>query len=97
MPLKSDKWVFNKALPVSNAHGMSGIECVGLALAMMPLAIETAKAYKNGVDSLMEVMSSARLDRQSEEYFGDVRWEMLLLDRQLRDMVQTLPLLQESR
>ena len=76
---------------------MSGIECAGLVLAVLPLVIEAAKAYKHGVDTILDVVSNSRRDDKLEDFYGDLWWAMFLLDRQLRDIVYGLPFLTEDR
>lgn len=76
---------------------MSGVECAGLALAVLPLAIEAAKSYKSGVDTIRDVLSSSRRDNELEDFYHELWMEMFLLDRQLRDIVHALPFLTEDR
>lgn len=76
---------------------MSGVECAGLVLAVLPLAIEAAKSYKNGVDTIRDVWSRSRRDNELEDFYYELWMEMFLLDRQLRDIVQALPFLKEDR
>ncbi|KAL8898098.1 MAG: hypothetical protein Q9207_006874 [Kuettlingeria erythrocarpa] len=76
---------------------MSGVECAGLVLAVLPLVIEAAKTYKNGVDTIRDVLSSSRRDSELEDFYQELWYEMFLLDRQLRDIVDALPILTEDR
>ncbi len=76
---------------------MSGIECAGLALAALPLAIEAAKSYKSGVNSIRDVLSSSRHDDSLEDFYRELWFEMYSLDRQLRDAVEAFPILTEDR
>ncbi|KAL8658450.1 MAG: hypothetical protein Q9226_000982 [Calogaya cf. arnoldii] len=76
---------------------MSGIECAGLALAVFPIVIEVAKSYRNGVDSIRDVLSSSRRDEGLEDFYQELWMEMYLLDRQLRDTINALPVLTENR
>ncbi|KAL8703692.1 MAG: hypothetical protein Q9201_003126 [Fulgogasparrea decipioides] len=76
---------------------MSGIECAGLVLAVLPLAIEAAKSYKHGVDSIRDILSSSRRDNELEDFYRELWTEMFLLDLQLRDIIHALPFLTEDR
>ncbi|KAL9000161.1 MAG: hypothetical protein Q9188_005727 [Gyalolechia gomerana] len=76
---------------------MSGVECAGLVLAVLPLAIEAAKSYKNGVDTIRDVWSRSRRDNELEDFYHELWMEMFFLDRHLRDIVQALPFLKEDR
>ncbi|KAL8750455.1 MAG: hypothetical protein Q9184_006418 [Pyrenodesmia sp. 2 TL-2023] len=55
---------------------MSGVECAGLALAVLPHVIEAAKSYKNGVDSIRDVLSISRRDSELEDFYREL-WEAL--------------------
>ncbi|KAI4112478.1 MAG: hypothetical protein LQ338_008307 [Usnochroma carphineum] len=74
---------------------MSGIECAGLVLAVLPLVIEAAKT--NGVGPIRAVLSSSRRDDELEDFYHELWMELFLLDRQLRDIVHALPFLTEER
>ncbi|KAL9600268.1 MAG: hypothetical protein Q9219_003313 [cf. Caloplaca sp. 3 TL-2023] len=76
---------------------MSGVECAGLVLAVLPLAIEAAKSYKHGVDTIRDVLSNTRRDSELEDFYHELWMEMFLLDRQLRDIVHVLPFLTDDR
>ena len=76
---------------------VTGIECVGLILAVMPIFIEAAKSYKKGVDTIRDVVSPQRRDDRLEDFYEDLWWEMFLIDRQIREVVQALPCLSDSR
>ncbi|KAI4189759.1 MAG: hypothetical protein L6R41_001242 [Letrouitia leprolyta] len=76
---------------------MSGVECAGLVLAVLPLVIEAAKSYINGVDTIRNVLSKSRRDDELEDFYHELWMEMFLLDRQLRDVVEALPFLTEER
>lgn len=76
---------------------MSGVEFAGLAPAVIPLVIEAAKSYKNGVDSIRDVLSSSRHDSELENFYLELWFEMYSLHSQLRDIVDALPILTEDR
>lgn len=73
------------------------MECAGLALAVFPIFIEVAKSYKTGINSIRDVLSKTRRDEGLEDFYQELWWEMYLLDRQLREMVDALPILTEDR
>lgn len=75
---------------------MAGIECAGLVLGVLPLVIEVAKAYKHGVDTILDAVSSSRRDDKLEEFFAELWWETTFLNRQLRDIIHALPILTED-
>ena len=76
---------------------MSGVECAGLVLAVLPLVVETAKAYSRGIDSVIDVLSSSRADTKLQSFYEELWWEVFLLNRQLRDVIHALPHIEEDR
>ena len=76
---------------------VTGIECAGLVLAVLPLFIEAAKSYKKGVDTIRNVISNSRRDERLEEFYEDFWWEMFVLNRQIREVVEALPYLSDDR
>lgn len=76
---------------------MIGIECAGLVLAVLPLFIEAAKSYKKGVDTIYQVTSRSRRDESLEEFYEVFWWETVVLNRQIRGIVDSLPYLSNDR
>ena len=76
---------------------VTGIECAGLVLAVLPLFIEAAKSYKKGVDTIRDLISSTRRDERLEEFYEDFWWEIFVLNRQIREVVGALPYLSDDR
>lgn len=76
---------------------ITGIECAGLILAVLPIFIEAAKSYKKGIDTIRDVASQARRDDKLEEFYEDFWWELYFLDRQIREIVEALPCLSDNR
>jgi hypothetical protein len=71
----------------------SGVEIAGLALAVLPLVIEAAKLYGQGVGSIKNVVIAERRDEKLQGFYEDFYWETFFLDRTLRKIVNDLPLL----
>lgn len=76
---------------------MIGIECAGLVLAVLPLFIEAAKSYKKGVDTIYNVTSRSRRDESLAEFYEMFWWETVVLNRQIRGIVDSLPYLSNDR
>lgn len=76
---------------------ITGIECAGLVLAVLPLFIGAAKSYKQGIDTIRDVISQTRRDEKLEEFYEDFYWELYLLNRQIREIVGALPFLSDHR
>ena len=74
-----------------------GIESAGLVLAVLPLFIEAAKSYKKGVNTIHNVTSHSRRDEELEEFYEDFWWETVMLNRQIRGIVDALPYLSSDR
>lgn len=72
---------------------VTGIEAAGLALAILPLVVEAAKSYNNGVGSIKKVVTSAPRDEKLQEFYDNFWWETFLLERSVRSIVDDLPLL----
>ena len=60
---------------------MSGIECAGLVLSVLPLIVEAAKAYSDGIDSVLDVTVKSRYDRNLQDFYDDFYAEVCLLGR----------------
>jgi hypothetical protein len=60
---------------------MSGIECAGLVLAVLPLIVEAAKAYSDGIDSILDVTVKSRYDQNLQFFYDDFYAEVCLLGR----------------
>lgn len=75
----------------------SGIECVGLVLAVLPLFIEGAKQYSKGVDTITKVVSHAFRDKRLLEFYEEFWWELYFLNRNIRKVVNSLPHLSDER
>lgn len=71
----------------------SGIEIAGLALAILPLVIEAAKSYNKGVHSIKNVVVTHKRDERLQEFYENFYWEVFILERSLRKIVDGLPFL----
>ncbi|KAF2436658.1 hypothetical protein EJ08DRAFT_674523 [Tothia fuscella] len=71
----------------------TGIEVAGLALAILPLVVEAAKAYSSGVNTILNVTLNSRRDAKLQDFYDDFWWETDLLHRHLKGLVTDLPLL----
>lgn len=76
---------------------ITGIECAGLVLAVLPIFIEAAKSYKKGIDSIYNVTSHSRRDEKLQDFYEEFWWETEMLNRQIRGIVDALPYLSSER
>lgn len=75
----------------------SGIECVGLVLAVLPLVIEAGKLYAHGTDSLLNIALQSRRDQKLQNFYDHFWWETVELHRRIREIVNALPRLSTQR
>lgn len=75
----------------------TGIEIAGLALAALPLLIESAKAYGRGVHTARNYLSNSRRDAALYNDYEKLGFELYFLKKQLRDLVIDLPLCADCR
>lgn len=76
---------------------VTGVECVGLVLAVLPLVIEGAKVYHDGVESIKDVVVAGRHDEALQEFYEVFLFEVTLLHDQLRQAVAQLQGVSEKR
>jgi hypothetical protein len=69
----------------------SGIEAAGLALALLPIVVEIAKAYSEGVNTILNVTISGRRDEKLQSFYDDFWWETEMLHRHIKSIVKGLP------
>ncbi|KAF4538968.1 hypothetical protein BFW01_g8239 [Lasiodiplodia theobromae] len=68
----------------------SGVEVVGLALAVVPLFIEAAKVYSDGIEAIADVVVKSRWDERLEEFYLDFYMQLLYLDEALQRLRDAL-------
>lgn len=61
----------------------SSVEFAGLALAVLPLFIETAKAYTDGVESILNVAIRSRWDEKLEEFYEEFYYQIVELNNNI--------------
>lgn len=75
----------------------TGIECAGLAIAILPLFIEACKAYAEGTNTLLNITLPSRRDQRLERFYDDFWWETVELNQKVKDILNDLPLLSPQR
>lgn len=76
---------------------VTGIECAGLVLAVLPIFVEATKAYRRGANTIYNVASRTRLDKALEEFYEEFVWAIVMLHRQIKSMIDALPYLSSDR
>lgn len=61
----------------------SGIEIAGVVLATLPLCIEIAKAYSNGVDTVLNVALKSKYDERLADFYDEFYWNISELDQNI--------------
>jgi hypothetical protein len=76
---------------------VTGIECAGLVLAVLPLVTEASKAYAQGTDNLLNITLQSRRDQRLQDFYDHFWWETVELNRRVRGIVSALPRLSLER
>lgn len=63
---------------------VTGVECAGLILAVLPLFLEVAKVYSDGAESIANVVIKSRWDGLLEDFYFDFYIQMVYLDRAMQ-------------
>lgn len=59
---------------------VTGVECAGLALAVLPLFIEVAKAYSDGVETIFNVIIRSRWEERLENFYLDFYLQLFYVE-----------------
>lgn len=68
----------------------TGIECAGLALAVLPLFIEVAKAYSDGVETIFDIVITSRWEERLESFYLDFYIQLFYVEevmKRVRDVI----------
>jgi len=63
---------------------VTGVECAGLILAVLPFFIEAAKVYSHGVDSILDVAIKDRRDENLADFYDDFYFEIVCIEEQVK-------------
>lgn len=53
---------------------VTGIECAGLVLAVIPLFVEAGKAYSEGVETMLDLSLKSRRDEELSDFYDKFYW-----------------------
>ena len=53
---------------------VTGVECAGLVLAVLPLFVEAGKAYSDGVETILNVSLHSRRDAELSDFYDEFYW-----------------------
>jgi hypothetical protein len=76
---------------------VTGVECAGLVLAVLPLVIEAAKVYSEGVEDILDVVKSSRSNEKLKEFYEKFFWEVWLFEYQVKQIINALPKIPDER
>ncbi|KAL3463084.1 hypothetical protein BJX64DRAFT_287817 [Aspergillus heterothallicus] len=69
---------------------VTGIECAGLVLAVLPLFVSTAEAYSKRAGTLWGVILRYRADEALQEFYCEFHWQVGLLHEQMKSISDAL-------
>lgn len=76
---------------------VTGVECAGLVLAILPLLVEAAKAYNAGVEDIRGVIQKDRQNVMLQEFYEDFLIEVTFVNRNMERVLDALPDLLDSQ
>jgi hypothetical protein len=76
---------------------VTGVECAGLVLAVLPLVIQAAQMYSEGVEDIRDVVESSRSKEKLEEFYGRFFWEVSEFQYQIEQIIDKLPEISDER
>jgi hypothetical protein len=76
---------------------VTGVECAGLVLAVLPLVIEAAKVYSEGVEDILDVVKSSRSNEKLKEFYEKFFWEVWLFEYRVKRIIDELPKIPDER
>ena len=65
---------------------VTGVECAGLVLAVLPLFIEASKAYSDGVETIPDVSLVSRRDAKLSDFYDEFYWAVSELGEHITDI-----------
>lgn len=63
---------------------ITGVECAGLILAVIPIFVQMGKAYLDGVDNTLNVFQQHRWDESLEEFYESFYIQINILNETLK-------------
>ena len=76
---------------------VTGLECCGLVLAVIPLVVEGAKAYSRGIESVQDVVQPDRFDAALDEFYEEIFCQMFEFRERVQYVIDCLPDLDDTR
>ncbi|KAF2492888.1 hypothetical protein BU16DRAFT_514136 [Lophium mytilinum] len=69
---------------------VTGVECAGLVLALLPLFIEAGKAYSDGVDTVLNVSLKSRRNASLSDFYDEFYWEISELGEHVAEISRAI-------
>lgn len=76
---------------------VTGVECAGLILAVLPIVIEGVKIYLDGVDDIKEIALTSRRDERLQDFYESFLDEVSLLHELIQRIVGSLSSLSDDQ
>lgn len=76
---------------------ITGVETTGLVLAVLPLVIEAAKVYSNGVEEIKGVVVPDRHNDLQQQFYEDFWFEVIAINKNIEYVVDSLPGIKDDR
>lgn len=69
---------------------VTGVECAGLVLAVLPLFIGASKAYSDGVEIILDVSLVSRRDAKLSDFYDEFYWAISELGEHIADIFNVI-------
>lgn len=76
---------------------VTGVECAGLILAVLPIVVQAAQVYSGGVEDIRDVVESSRSNEKLEEFYERFFWEVSEFEYQIKQIIDALPKISDER
>lgn len=81
----------NRQSPHDGRRMASGVEVAGLVLAVLPLVVEGAKAYRKGLKTIVSLSSNTARDKALHWDYNKLWFQLFILNKRLQNIVLELP------
>lgn len=75
---------------VKNSVMVTGVECAGLVLAVLPLFVEAGKAYSDGVETILNVSLRSRRVAELSDFYDEFYWAIGELSQYIKTISDSI-------
>lgn len=76
---------------------MTGVECAGIILVVIPLVVEGAKVYLRGLEAVRDTVQSQRYDASLDDFYIDIFCGMMEFRECMISILDELPALSDTK